>query len=87
MGGTRPSLLLPLCLPDTHRTRLATPLEELSRSWSKRPRGLSGIRGQEHMMEYADPDRDDERAKAISHTDRLRRETLLRENGLLTIKK
>jgi hypothetical protein len=81
------SLSLPRPLTPSDRTRLANPLEELSRSWSKRPRGLSGLQGQERMQEYADPDRDDERAKAISHADRLRRESLLRQNGLLKMKK
>ena len=76
--------------PHSHphpRTRLANPLEELTRSWSKRPRGLSAINGQERLALHCNPDADDDKAKAISHADRIRRESLLRENGLLKRKK
>ena len=69
------------------RSRLANPLEELNRTWSKKPRGLHATYGAERLKQYEDPDKDEARAKAISHTDRIRREQLLRENGLLKRKK
>ncbi len=65
------------------RTRLATPLEEMKRPWSKRPQTFDAIAGLNRLTKYFDPDQDDDKAKAISHADRLRREGLLREYKLL----
>lgn len=65
------------------KLRLANALEEMNRSWSPKPTGLQKILGQERMKKLMDPDQDEAAAKELSHLKRLRREGMLRENGLL----
>ena len=42
------------------RLRLATPLEEVNRSWNKRPRALDMNFNRELVKKFQDPDGDDE---------------------------
>jgi hypothetical protein len=66
------------------RLRAANPVEEMNRSWSRKPRGIDALtRGQQRVAQYLDPDQDEEGARELSHVRRVRKEGLLREHGLL----
>ena len=66
------------------RLRAANPVEEMNRSWNRKPRGIDALtRGQQRQEAHLDPDQDEQEARELSRARRLRKEGLLRENDLL----
>lgn len=66
--------------------RAANPVEEMGRSWNRKPRGLDLLRGQHRVLseQYRDGEGEDQAAaREFSHARRVRKESLLREYGLL----
>jgi len=83
---TAPGEHRPPTLVRTRRGRLraANPVEEMNRSWNRKPRGIDALtRGQERQEAYLDPDQDEQEARELSRARRLRKEGLLREHDLL----
>jgi hypothetical protein len=59
-------------------------LEQFEVSWSrKKLSGVETLRFADKLKSFEDYDKDEEEARAISHRHRIRRESQLRENGLL----